>query len=30
MKLINCYHDDFLAGYLSIKKTCELLAQKYY
>ena len=30
IELINCYHDDPLAGYFKIKKTRELLAQKYY
>ena len=29
-ELINRHHDDFLAGYLGTKKTCELLVQKYY
>ena len=29
-ELINRHHDDSLAGYFGIKKTCELVAQKYY
>ena len=30
MELINCHHDDHLAGHLSIKKTHKLLAWKYF
>ena len=30
MELISRYHDNLLAGYFSIKKTRELVAQKYY
>lgn len=30
VKLINRYHNDPLNGYFGIKKTCKLLAQKYY
>ena len=29
-KLISRYHNDSLAGHFGIKKTCELLAQKYF
>ena len=29
-KLISRYHNNPPAGYFSIKKTCQLLAQKYY
>ena len=29
-ELISRHHDDFLAGHFGIKKTCKLLAQKYY
>lgn len=26
----NHYHDNFLTGHFAIKKTCELVAHKYY
>ena len=29
-KLISCYYNDTLADHFGIKKTCELLAQKYF
>ena len=30
IKLISCHHNDPLAGHFDIKKTCELLMQKYF
>ena len=30
IELISCYHNDPLASHFSIKKTCKLLARKYY
>ena len=30
IKLISCHYNDLLAGHFGIKKTCELLAQKYF
>ena len=30
IELISCHHDNPLAGHFGIKKTCKLLAQKYY
>lgn len=30
IKIINCHHNDFLAGYFSIKRTRKLVAYKYY
>ena len=30
MELINCHHDDLLAGHFGIENTHELLAQKYF
>ena len=30
MELISCQDNNFLVGYFDIKKTRELLAQKYY
>ena len=30
MKLISCHYNNLLVGYLIIKKTPKLLAQKYY
>ena len=30
IKLISCYYNNFLNGHFGIKKTYELLAQKYY
>ena len=29
-KVINCHHDDLLAGHFGIDKTRELVGQKYY
>ncbi len=29
-KLISRHHDDLLAGHFGIKKTCKLIARKYY
>lgn len=29
-EIISCHHDNILAGYFNIKKTCELVARKYY
>ncbi len=30
LELISRHHDDPLAGYFSIEKTCKLIARKYY
>ena len=30
IELIRCYHNNLLVGHFGIKKTCNLLAQKYY